>query len=401
MSKLPQARTRATVDRMLAKPVTPRTTDMFSSPYLSCKYDAFNSMSGMQGALPDGRGKNIIVRDFKSTYDISAAGPMFLRISPTFPTPLRVWHQSPGTTINGTSVPSWGAVTATTGQWFGSGQLDQYVVNTAVVSPYTIAASARIINVAYRLVYTGTAASASGVLLVDAVPEKVDIHAPSNPLAITFYDSANTATAAAANAAEIVTIETTTVAQLSGAAPKDQYITRPEAGVHGILKSRVPANNREYKPYFDKGQLPLSDGTTINLASAPLKLAAGQAYGPNVWDDQLEAVSIQITKAGDYRLEILLCMENEMMSSSPLIDLAYSSPKPNHVALALDDQHSAGTVIVKPLGQPLVNTIGGRNSTRPSKPNNAVTPSANNKPKSKPKRRKRRNRQPRSSGFRR
>jgi hypothetical protein len=353
----------------------------------------------MLGALPDGRGQHILVRDWKTSYDfVLATGTTTqIRIGPTFPSPVRIAQSGSTPTscrINGTLIPTAYLTGTTSGMWVLAQPMLAYSHNVGTSSVLGLN-SARVTNVSYRLIYTGAASTVSGLVLVDTLPEKIDFTNSTNPGPIFYVDTTNTAQTQAINTVPYMQVDVLTANQSSGIAPKDQYVGRPENGVHGIIKSAVRANNHEFRSFYDSGIIPIVAGA---IGANSSNVVAQNTFGNgnitaaaiqplNLWDDQLETTQLTITDGGAFRLEVMFCLEMQVPPSSPLIDLTISSPKPNDAILALDDAISGGKAVVKPFNQPLAALpFYGRPKPQkqPKQPSNPRTQPA------KPKARKRR-----------
>jgi hypothetical protein len=359
MDTLTKTRTRNTVDKAFAKTINNKSDAR--GGYLSCKYNAFSPNNRMSG-IPDGRGQRVIVRDFKSAYDIASNVPFQVRVSPTFPTPMRICAPTATSasvvTVNGTTVPLACLSGTVTGQWMSAGPLAGYNQTAGINSNFGQTASARMANVAYRLVYTGAASTASGLIIADSLPEKIDYVVPVPPVNVGFTDNTGSASGTIAmGTANIgyLSVDTITGTAYSGSTPKNQYVGRPENGLHGVLKSRVTAGAHEYKPFYEYGVVPIMStvpGYTMGAASPATAVAAATAL--NVWDDGLESVVISITVGGNYRLEIITCMETELSANNGLVDMASPSPPIDRHVLDLDDDISSNNVVIAaPLTTPL------------------------------------------------
>jgi len=371
-TNLPTARTRATVDRAMKMRTMTPAPSAGMHPYLACKYMPFHTDKNAKGYIPDGRGKNILLRDYKTTYDIQATLPFSARISPTFPCPVRFYQgdatvdsfkvNSQAIKANSLSKPPTGA-THTTGVWYTGGNMLRHLTAANASDTNLNISSGRCVSVGYRLVYTGNAANANGLLIVDTVPEKVDAYAPANLSQIAFVQGdGNLGGIVGENKAPLMTIDTIGGVEIANAVPADQYVGRPENGLHGVLKSRVRGNNHEFRPWYEKAFVPTSDYDNASSSTGTIALAASPelnslsptaAVGLNFWDDQLESVNIRVNSIGSFRLEIISCFEFEYPPSSSIIDLTTDSPKINDPVLKMDDT-MAKLAVARPFSQPLV-----------------------------------------------
>lgn len=89
-------------------------------------------------------------------------------------------------------------------------------------------------------------------------------------------------------------------------------------------------------------------------------------------DDALGEVNINVTLPGSYRLEVVLCMEQDLDPTSSMIDMAKPSPPWNEMVLRADDYLNSMIGPV-PADQPLIPQASRPKRVRRSK-------AANNQP---------------------
>jgi len=320
------------------------------NPYLDCRFSPFSLLQTRAGP-PDGIGRRTLIRDWKPTFDFVADTYTRLRISPAYPFPLKVYSTGSvtcNTTLLNTGQLSsqWGAVPATgamSADWPGAQN----------VSPQKVS-SARVISVGYRLMYTGPATSAEGLLVADDVGFKVDGYTPNNSFAITYLKNDGTTVTIAANNAGFVNIDEFPM-NVKPTATSSEYVGRPEAGVEGVLKSQTTASNGKFQSWYGRGVMSCYDqdpagatrAASLNQASTPVTIATP---GYSVVDDNFMAAGIEITQGGKYRLELVFCMEQELEPDNPLLDMAKPPPLRDIAVLELADYFDS-VMTPRPFGE--------------------------------------------------
>jgi len=328
------------LDKEVDKPM------IMPSDYLMCRFSPFDKMKG-KGYIPDGRGKNIVLRDYKTTYDITVTDPASIRISPMWPYPVRFHCATGGSmTVNGTVLtfnyaP---AITAIQSQTLGA----VLPTNMSRAQPFfggspsgASHVAGRVVTVGYRLYYTGAAAQASGLILVDNLPWSADNITNANPAATVVKgisgqaDITCTVGQGPTLAVDVVPFEV-----IQSSPTTDQVVLRPENGCHGILKSQGTSYDHPYQPMQDTPVLPVTyfDGGTITpqpiyVNTPGTVLATIPALG--FVDQSFMEANIQITGAGNqpYRLEVVFCCELEVGQDSPILDMSTNSPPLNQAEL--------------------------------------------------------------------
>nr|WRQ65257.1 structural protein [Tolivirales sp.] len=410
-------RTLGSVERRLAG--TNLNQPKMSNHYLACRYDPFSPLPATI-KIPDGRGKNVITRDFKTFYDLNVPvkEQLDVRISPTFPYPVRF---SPGlaetTTVNGrplgkpnTATPPTPDVLAILGSPVDSQMSVLMGADgvTQAVSESTNYIGARFISIGYRLFYTGTAANAQGLILVDNLPVRITASGINNN-ALTQYAMSVAGTQSnvtiAGNTAPIIAIDSTPFSFTN--TTSDQLVARPENGVHGVLKMSRLASDHPFAPWFDTGafvvQSTRTDTNVYNsIYSSSPSLTSNQAtkrLGAFIFDDAFMETNIRISAPGTYRLELVVCMEMDLAVNAALIDLARPSPLYDEAALKRDMYLNSMVVPATFKDAPLdtrmaMMNIGGRQRVRKPKAKPKPTPCQQQQPKQTGKAaRRRRNRQ--------
>lgn len=348
-------RTRATADlEMLEK--RPNTNLSLGDNYLSCRYSPFNRQQ-VKGGIPDGRGRNVIVRDFKLSYNISSKDPIECRISPMVPYGV-MFKPSETLTLNGTEIgKTYNATTAPT-----VSQKDYIGVSldnaASVLMPglgntsgeATNYIGARLVTVGYRLYYTGQASAASGLYLADNTPIKV-VASQSANVAITQFSVGTTAPSAnynlTAGVAKQVELDMTPWGTLEKNVSPSQVVVRPEQGLHGVLHRSGNSSDHHFQPWYDSGAACIvsvsgSSSLITDVYAGIAAVSLTKAIGNFFIDDNFDEVMIRITSGGDYRLEVVYCYEQELSLASAFMDFAKSSPLIKEETLKIDDMLNAG-----------------------------------------------------------
>lgn len=338
-SRLPGARSFYQTEAAMADNQAP--TGRFSAdPYLDCRFSPFARI-GTRGAPPDGRGKNLLQRDWKSAYNVIATvAGCSVRIAPVYPTPVRFYQAGGGTlvvnnsAINGAQAASPGGVT-----------VDPGAMANAYVGPLALATEqlikGRIVSVGYRLTYTGPAASATGLFIADEVAIKIDGYNRTNGLIIPYIAPGGVPTNQPANTVSSIYVDTQPMD--SAFTPTNyQVVVRPENGIQGVLRMSESARSHTYKPYWEQAVVPLADnsGFTANQVAWNQAVITGVTSPPgvNLFDDDFMEAHIVITDPGSYRLEVVFCLEQELAMRASHIDMAKPSPLYNEATLLAADR---------------------------------------------------------------
>lgn len=341
-------RTTNTIERSLgtSKPMGMKSSDHF----VKCRFDPF-SRTPDAVKIPDGRGKNVITRDFKTVYNISVIDPdqLEIRVSPTYPYPVQFYQRTaPNTIVNGTilGVPNVTTPPPTTLNYIGTpvttamSSLFAGGVGATSAEAYNIV-GARYITMGYRLYYTGAAADANGVIQIDNLSaNKVEMKL--NTLAVTSYAysdaGASVNYSTAANTCGEIIVDRSPFG--FSTSTSDQVVIRPENGLHGVLKMQKNTTDHPYCDWFGLGALVTQRENTSAAVSiyAPTTglYSPAAAAGAFFWDDAFQETNIRIQGVGRYRLEIIACLEMDVALQSNLIDLARPSPVYDEPALRRD-----------------------------------------------------------------
>jgi hypothetical protein len=340
------------------------------------------------------------------------------RISPTFPYPVRFHPRTAANSlVNGTIL---GVTNVTNPIPSGEAPLVGAPVSTAMnllmpsvgagAAESTNVVGARIITCGYRLYYTGAAALAAGVVVVDNLQARITTVGSSNGTNTQYMYSAAGATANVSNSAGLaafVTVDTTPFEYST--MTSDQVVLRPENGLHGVLKMTKLATDHPYVPWYDTGAFVLQSLSAASNTYTNIFCGVDGLTGPTgklgcqFWDDAFQEVNIKLSTAAQFRLEVTMCMEWELAMQSNIIDLARPSPLYDDMTLRKDMLLNS-MVVPAPFSQPPLDimmrqlNIGGRQSVRSAKPKQRKPQQTQASPKARPKQtgkaaRRRRNRQ--------
>lgn len=333
-------RTFQSVQKNLANTV-PKDVSLGDS-FLGCRYDPF-SKQPMRTSIPDGRGKHIIVRDYKTVYDLTVPGTEVLeaRISPTYPYAVRFSpYRAPTATVNGlpigTSATMPPAFSTTVGIPVSTAMSSSFNSLGLTTADSINISSARIVTVGYRLYYSGSAAAATGLVTVDDMAATVTAR-DARCIGYTQYSYSPGGTVAdivvPANVAPQIILDAVRFG--TNYSTTEQVVLRPENGLNGVLKMTKLASDHEFVPWYDSGTAVLSNIDTGNslgtiYAHSDTLTSPGARHGVFFWDDAFQEANIRISPGGSgsvaFRLEVAVCLEMEVALTSSLIDLARPSP---------------------------------------------------------------------------
>lgn len=345
---LPGARTYAQVEYSVANNVPP--SGSLPNPYLSCRYMPFSS-KGAKSNIPDGRGLRILTRDWKSFYDFDSSGGGFtVRVAPIFPYPVRAYSRNP-LTVNGT------LLNATTLLENQGAILDAGAMSTGMTNPVTahtlgVCTSARIVTIGYRLVYTGQASAAEGLFIADHTAIKVDKKIYEIPNIVSYVNSAGAVTNWPVSTVPFYMLDETPLSSVLNS--RDQVTVRPENGVYGVLRYNTTSRAHTFKPWNEVPNALITDVVPASVGAPSQYASTVAGIGPAAVciDDDLSSINIRVTQAGSYRLEVIVCMEQELQVTSNLIDMARQSPEWDESILKADD-HLNAMVNPKAFNEPM------------------------------------------------
>lgn len=340
-------RTRATVDSAIS---TKYGLDDYNNPYVNCRFAPYVN-TGAKAAIPDGNGRHVIVRDYKTVYDlVTTATGGEMRVAPIFPYPVGFWSTDGTMSVNGTAIGAYTAIGSYDGTTFRLPVATVMTNNLAAAglgqtTDTRAVARARLITVGYRMFYTGSASNASGLIQADEYSMSLEQSDLVNANAIEILGRGGVANYNQfAGGVGQLTYDTQGFGQTTQTS--DTITLRPEEGIKGVLRKVVSHANHSFQPWYDNG-IALINATAIETAPTSIftvgTIPAGMVYGSSsypgalVVDPAFAETNIKIIGAGSYRLEIFLCMEQDLDQNHSMIDMAKPSPRLDLPLLQLVD----------------------------------------------------------------
>jgi len=331
--------------------------DHVMSPYVMCRRDPFCGKGSVP--IPDGNNSNFFVSDFISLDLITSGGlgsGFIIQTVPWLPcTALFTNLIGSSCRINGAVATAAAVVDPIDGAnltsaWAACGIVPPYIGPTyfpgsVVLDPFT-ATSARIVSMAYRLVYTGSAINASGNLSVSAnnltlspqtLPTTANTGAPAvNTWSLRINDNSQGANAFAAISTPVYNLDGgIKIASLN----RDNVDIFPAAGMFAISKHRTG----DYKV------LPLSAtacGVSGRLPAASLLgnqqlspmmnfngFSGGITFVDNDWSG-VQIIASGLAADAAFRFEVATCIEYNPQAGTVLASTAKSEAPENRAALA-------------------------------------------------------------------
>lgn len=372
-----QARTYDSVQRDLTN-ITPVNQGVSNSHFLNCRYDPFGKTPS-KSYIPDGKGRNVVVRDIKFSHNIIVAEKeaLNIEIAPVLPFPVSFApdnfmapNVNSGCFVD--SAPLSGVTTG--GPTVAEAAYLRSVFPNALKTDLVYGAlgesnqvmSARITTVGYRLFYTGPVSNAQGVVIATDHNWSIDAKAAVNSLGLNQYVANSPPTAA-----NVDTIGPGTVPHYSFGTMQmtntqnvtSQTVVRPENGLRGVLKYQLPADSHDFVPWIEGGFVSGRPGSSGVGADANIYVRNSVAFpgGTNantikqyMADPALMMCQIKLTGMGSYRLEIAVCYEQDVGLNSSIIDMARQSPMIDRAVLDVDASLNA-TVHPAGLNEAIVN----------------------------------------------
>lgn len=323
--------------------------------YLRCRLDPLNSTAG--GGLNDGLASKKVVFDCRSFGDFTVdtvSQQFIIKIVPWIPYPALIKTGSASTpsgfTVNGVAITAGDPDTNV--RWIplcltqNSGSV---AAGQTPILPFA-GGTYRLISMGWKLIYTGSASSCSGILTVKESPVAINSRGPNVSIQNLVTPADVTVTAYAANTVPIATVSSSTaIATLT----TDTHECRPEVGCSGVLRHV----NNIYRTQAVKNvtELPVSytnDGV-VNGRAFIASPAATEKYGSlSFYDNDYTPVEISGKAVnGSYRLELVQCFEVIPDVSSTAVLVAKQPGKDNRVSQELADQYLAKAPVSIPLGQ--------------------------------------------------
>lgn len=314
-------------------------------PYLNCRFNPFSSGKSSLNGIPDGDNSRRIVIDHTSFSDISVTSGQFnIRILPSLPYGALInfaagsAYTIADATAGTATIASQGSLFSRNNTWTPINAYQEYasaITSTsslsAIANPYG-ASKVRVVGMAWRLIYTGTAANCNGILAIKDSPFSIDRFVGVAPSVLILPNPANTSSANVTTA--------TSIACMDFSAPSNMIAhckeVRPESNPWGIIKHN--AKIYSWKEYFEQPFFPISSTTTntqlasTTAGSIPSIITQNPSTywsGFNFLDDGWSSTDISISaisNAVSFRLETKLCVEYLIPTASPLYALTKTPP---------------------------------------------------------------------------
>lgn len=325
--------------------------------YLTCRYAPFSTESG-KVSVPDGLGSNITTRDYLGTYDIvtPSTGSLDINILPFIPMQISTFPSAAGQnySVNGKVCTR---ATNTAPVTFGP---DTMAIFRHSDTPSTndYISSGRIVTVGFRLYYIGPASNCQGLIQGDTFPISADTEPMMN----------STSILKSFNPAGVAFPDTTTFKYVSIDMPKDTIttnkytvVTRPEAGLTGILKRKVRAEAHTFKSYHETGLYLLTDEYSTTVEKSGTVYAGFTGDSADSWslitlyDTDFDVTRLKLIGNNlSFRLEVITCIQFCHHPNFTLLALTSKPGESNDKILEEDDKMNAKLTAAVPLGAPLV-----------------------------------------------
>jgi hypothetical protein len=372
-----QARTFDSVQRDLTN-TTPVNQSISNSHFLNCRYDPFGKTPS-KSYIPDGKGRNVVVRDIKFAHNIIVAEKESLNveISPVLPFPVAFANDNfmapnvtsgcfvDGVPLSGVTTGGPNVVDAAYLRCVFPNALKTDLAYTSLGEGSQVM-SGRITTIGYRLFYTGPVSNAQGVIIATDHNWSIDSRAPTNPFALNQYVANSPPTAANVDTINAGTSPLYTLGTMQMSNTQNvtsQTVVRPENGLRGVLKYQLPADSHDFVPWVENGFLtgrpnPGGTGGDANIYVRNSVAFPGATGANNIRqfmaDPALMMCQLKITGMGNYRLEIAICYEQDIGLNSSIIDMARQSPMIDRAVLDVDSTLNS-TVHPAGLNESIVN----------------------------------------------
>lgn len=363
-SKPQTARTTAGVERALRKR-NPRPVLRRMNPYAHCRLSPFTSGGG--ALLPDGSAGRAIVIDHRAYSTITSGTGAYinLKVTPSFPTPLYVKCASTlpnSCTANGVAISQTVTGLDTTSNWvaataYTEGNLNPPINPAATVNlplPMFGATKARIISQAWRVIYTGPASTAQGLITINNSPASIN-EAPmyNEGISILGPNDATVQAYAIGSQAELVNVHSLLTAVQPGAYQLDTVTLRPEMGAQGVLRHSKPTY--PFVTYQNNPIVLMDKSRQLNNGGSIVSWNGyNSTYGGllNFWDDGWDPVDIMLSTASglSYRVEVSTCIEYLVDPSSSISKLTLERPMTDLRTIQMTESAIRGSPIATPLG---------------------------------------------------
>lgn len=318
-------------------------------PYGACRLNPFSGISMVFAGLPDGDNSRRIVIDHVGYTDFTiSSGSLAVRCIPALPYTILV-QPSPAANYS-VSDPSIGNVSVTSAGstisnvWTPFGAINAYSaqiqagqgISNSLVGPYS-QTKARCIGFAWRVLYTGTVANASGLLTIRDFGVAVDDYVTIPATGIKQVVQLNNATPTAlpwVSVAATVDFPSTTASNDIG----NTRFLRLDQNPWGVLKHNSQIYS--WKNYREQPFNLISTANSVadisNAVATPLNPILTQTLignsGLNVYDTEFNCTEIKMStvlSSTSFRLETRSCWEYIVQPTSPVYSLTKAPPPKN------------------------------------------------------------------------
>lgn len=309
---------------LVRQPTTPKRL----SGYLSCRFNPLNSKS--KSKIPDGRAAHSVQLDSRGMVQMECDQEFTLRILPILPHCVSITADTAAVLkVDGVTVPA--GFKGTNNEYTPYMPQIMSTFSSGGFGTSTGTAKARVSTIGYRLIYTGKALDAQGVVIANFTPFSVGPPETSEK-PISYVNNAGVVAEAPAGSYIIARAEGL---GLSSSVPvyADTYSGRPELGAMGVLKKTRPASQHDLKFWHQDGIILINDdyaptsatfGSEFNSIPQAHTSLIGVPVN-NLVDDSFAITYLRIPP-GKFQLEVLVCYEMELSTNSGLIPFSSKSP---------------------------------------------------------------------------
>jgi len=305
-------------------------------PYVKCKLDPFNH-KGSDG-IPDHNSKTRVTVDHHGYVDFNIQnGNIVWRILPMMP------FQAAWNTLNGqfTGIVGGQLIDITNPEWtntwtpsiippeYNGVAIRDPEIGGSIGNPYG-AVTARIVGIGWRLTYTGKALDATGVVNVRRIGTHLDsINTNSAQIRSTNITREGVAYTVPGDRVKIATIDFPPAFLLL---TPDTIVRRPETNLNGVLTQQIIGEQCAFfeQPlipvtsdrYPARGAIDANSGALFTTATSNVtNLNTTPAF--SIFDPSYVMTEISMINCiGNYRLEVLTCMEYVPEPNSVMQSLA-------------------------------------------------------------------------------
>jgi len=342
-------------------------------PYVACRLNPFRAGSGR--GIPDGGNSNYIVVDhlmFDDILCVTSAG-FVIQTLPALPFMATICGQG-GTSANDVTVN--GILYKNSGSYY-TGQYPLSIPpvyganiarfdSTNVYDDPFVSSSARLVSLAYRLIYTGAVQTCAGVITVS--PNNIGASYGGSSDSNLAGPAADTTTVAYVDPLQgpayynqgVNTINLDYVTNVK-AYTKDTISMRPEESPYMLAKHRT--NDFKLLPTLDVTQVPISNASMVGaLATGTVVKQLNSSVNPSaqapgmIWIDPdwsaMQIVVSGVNIGATFRLETAACFEYALSSTSPFATLAIKSSETNLAQVAMGKTMSSAMPTAVPNRDP-------------------------------------------------